>query len=92
MNLLGEIVAVSLGTGIGKKWLCLITLLVCSLGTQKGDSEAKQNGRSVRRRGTCSGYAYVSPGCGTGKMGSIFRKWYGIPLSQEEKFWKVDMM
>ena len=36
LNLLGEIVAVSLGTGIGKKWLCLITLLVCSLGTQKG--------------------------------------------------------
>ena len=36
MNLLVEIVAVSLGTGIGKKWLCLITLLVCSLGTQKG--------------------------------------------------------
>ena len=36
LNLLVEIVAVSLGTGIGKKWLCLITLLVCSLGTQKG--------------------------------------------------------
>ena len=38
-------------------------------GHAKGDSETRQNGRSVRRRGTCSGYAYVSPGCGTGKMG-----------------------
>lgn len=36
-------------------------------GHAKGDSETRQNGRSVRRRGTCSGYAYVSPGCGTGK-------------------------
>ena len=38
-------------------------------GYAKGDSETGQNGRSVRRRGTCSGYAYASPGCGTGKMG-----------------------
>ena len=36
LNLLGEIVAVSLGTGVAKGWLCLIALAVCSLGTHRG--------------------------------------------------------
>lgn len=36
LDLLGEIVAVSLGTGIAKGWLCLVALVVCSLGTHRG--------------------------------------------------------
>ena len=36
LDLLGEIVAVSLGTGVSKGWLCLIALVVCSLGTHRG--------------------------------------------------------
>ena len=38
-------------------------------GYAQGDSETRQNGRSVRRRGTCSGYTYAGSCCGTGKMG-----------------------
>jgi len=36
LDLLGEIVAVSLGTGVAKGWLCLLALLVCSMGTHRG--------------------------------------------------------
>lgn len=36
LDLLGEIVSVSLGTGVQKVWLCVIALIVCSLGTQRG--------------------------------------------------------
>lgn len=36
LDLLGEIVAVSLGTGVSKGWLCLIALFVCSMGTHRG--------------------------------------------------------
>ena len=36
LDLLGDIVAVSLGTGISKGWLCLIALVVCSMGTYRG--------------------------------------------------------
>lgn len=36
LDLLGEIVSVSLGTGVQKVWLCVIALIVCSLGTHRG--------------------------------------------------------
>ena len=36
LDLLGEIVSVSLGTGVQKMWLCVIALVVCSLGTHRG--------------------------------------------------------
>ena len=36
LDLLGEIVSVSLGTGVQKIWLCVIALVVCSLGTHRG--------------------------------------------------------
>lgn len=36
LELLGEIVAASLGTGVQKLWLCVIALAVCSLGTYRG--------------------------------------------------------
>lgn len=36
LELLGEIVAASLGTGVQKLWLCAIALAVCSLGTYRG--------------------------------------------------------
>lgn len=36
LDLLGEIVAASLGMGVSKGWLCLIALLVCSMGTHRG--------------------------------------------------------
>lgn len=38
LDLLGEIVivSVSLGTGVQKVWLCVIALVVCSLGTHRG--------------------------------------------------------
>ncbi len=36
LDLLGEIVTVSLGTGVQKVWLCVIALIVCSLGTHRG--------------------------------------------------------
>ena len=36
LDLLGEIVSVSLGTGVQKGWLCVIALIVCSLGTHRG--------------------------------------------------------
>lgn len=36
LDLLGEIVSVSLGTGVQRVWLCVIALIVCSLGTHRG--------------------------------------------------------
>ena len=36
LDLLGEIVSVNLGTGVQKVWLCVIALIVCSLGTHRG--------------------------------------------------------
>ena len=36
LDLLGEIVSVSLGTGVQKVWLCVIALIVCSLCTHRG--------------------------------------------------------
>ena len=36
LELLGEIVSVSLGTGISRGWLCFLALLVCSYGTYGG--------------------------------------------------------
>lgn len=43
LDLLGEIVSVSLGTGVQKVWLCVIALIVCSLGTHRG---IQRRGRS----------------------------------------------
>lgn len=36
LDLLGEIVSVSLGTGISREWLCFLALLACSYGTYGG--------------------------------------------------------
>lgn len=36
LDLLGEIVSVSLGTGISREWLCFLALLACSYGTYSG--------------------------------------------------------
>ena len=36
LALLGEIVTVSLGTGVSKGWLLLFSVLLCSLGTSRG--------------------------------------------------------
>ena len=36
LDLLGEIVSVSLGTGVSRGWLCLVALFVCSIGTHRG--------------------------------------------------------
>lgn len=36
LDLLGEIVSVSLGTGISREWLCFLALLSCSYGTYSG--------------------------------------------------------
>ena len=68
LDLLGEIVSVSLGTGVQKVWLCVIALIVCSLGTHRGIQQ-RADWRGIRRTGACGGCADAAFVSRTGKMG-----------------------
>ena len=69
LDLLGEIVSVSLGTGVQKVWLCVIALIVCSLGTHRGNPAQRADWRGIRRTGACGGCADAAFVSRTGKMG-----------------------